>query len=168
MLNSRERGKEGKACWKETIHWPLHHVNMIYTLGLYRLPVFGELICGLCPEMCGCFCITGTVQVSAMIAQKRPKGSPWIMELMLLSYGEHGYRMAGFLSGIEVRIGKTTFVNVSNLKRSFVVKSASSVACGGTARKMISLQPPQSSSPLYLFFGLYGSLALQVLLAPIL
>lgn len=101
--------------------------------------------------MCRCFCITGTVRVS-VIAQKRPKGTLWIMELMLLSYGEHCYRMAVFLSEIGVRIGKETFVSISNLYRSFVVQSASSVACGGTARKMISLQPPQPSSPLYLFF----------------
>lgn len=97
---------------------------------------------------------------------EKAKGTPWIMDLVLLSSGEHCYRMAGFLSEIGVRIGTETLVNISNLYRSFVVKSACSVACGGTARKMISLQPPQSSSPFYLFFGLYGSLALWVLLAP--
>lgn len=35
-------------------------------------------------------------------------------------------------------------------------------------RKMISLQSPQSSSLLYLFFGLYASFALLVFLAPML
>lgn len=45
------KGKEVKVCWEETISGSLHHVNMIYTLGLYRLPSLGEIISGLCPEM---------------------------------------------------------------------------------------------------------------------
>lgn len=51
MVDSGERGKEVKVCWEETICGLLQPVNMIYTLGLYRLPSLGEIICGLCPEM---------------------------------------------------------------------------------------------------------------------
>lgn len=54
--------------------------------------------------MCRCFCIAGTVRVS-VIAQKRPKGTLWIMELMLLAYAEHRHRMAVFLSETGVRLG---------------------------------------------------------------